>query len=50
MSGKGVKGRILDIINIILGSIPGAGPSKEFKEFTEEAIDDPDAPLQARFR
>lgn len=49
VSGKGVKGKILDIINTILGSIPGADPIKEFKEFTEEAIEDPDAPLQTRY-
>jgi hypothetical protein len=49
ISAKGVLKRILDIINTILGSIPGAEPVKEFKEFVEEGIDDPNASIAARF-
>jgi hypothetical protein len=50
-SKKGIRKKILDIINTILGSIPGADPIKEFKEFTEEALpdDDGNSPVSARF-
>lgn len=50
-SKKGIRKKILDIINTILGSIPGADPIKEFKEFTEEALpdDDGNSPVAARF-
>lgn len=41
--------KILNIINIILGSIPGAEAIKEFKEFAEEGIDDPNASISATF-
>jgi hypothetical protein len=44
VSLKGIRKKILDIINTILGSIPGADPVKEFKEFVEESIDEPTAP------
>ena len=44
-SKKGLRKKILDIINSILGSIPGADPIKEFKELTEEGLEDiPDVP------
>lgn len=44
-SKKGLRKKILDIINSILGSIPGADPIKEFKELTEEGLEDtPDIP------
>jgi hypothetical protein len=46
---KGVTKRILDLINTILGSIPGAEPIKEFKEFAEDGLDDPNALLTASF-
>jgi hypothetical protein len=49
VSKKGIAGKILDIINTILGSIPGADPIKEFKEFAEEALDDPNASIAAPF-
>jgi hypothetical protein len=46
---KGIPGKILDIINTILGSIPGAESIKEFKEFVEEDLDDPNASISASF-
>jgi hypothetical protein len=49
VSNKGILGKILDIINTILGSIPGADPIKEFKEFVEEGLDDPNASIAASF-
>jgi hypothetical protein len=49
VSKKGIPGKILDIINTILGSIPGADPIKEFKEFVEEGLDDADASIGASF-
>jgi hypothetical protein len=49
VSKKGIPGKILDIINTILGSIPGANPIKEFKEFVEEGLDDPNASIAASF-
>jgi hypothetical protein len=49
-SKKGIRKKILDIINTILSSIPGADPIKEFKEFSEEALpDDPKATVVTRF-
>lgn len=48
-SRKGLRGRILEIINTILGSIPGPDPIKEFKELTEEGLDDPNATVSASF-
>jgi len=49
VSATGIFKKILDIINTILGSIPGAEAVKEFKEFVEEGVDDPDASIAARF-
>jgi hypothetical protein len=49
VSKKGIPGKILDIINTILGSIPGADPIKEFKEFVEEGLEDPNASIAASF-
>jgi hypothetical protein len=49
VSKKGIPGKILDIINTILGSIPGADPIKEFKELVEEGLDDPNASIAASF-
>jgi hypothetical protein len=49
VSKKGIPGKILDIINTILGSIPGADPIKEFKEFVEEGLDDPNASIATSF-
>lgn len=43
---KGPLGKILDIINTILSSIPGADPIREYKEIAEGAVDD----LNASFR
>jgi hypothetical protein len=34
---------------MLMGSIPGAEPIKEFKEFVEDDLDDLDASLAARF-
>ncbi len=48
-SRKGIRKKILDLINTILGSIPGADPIKELKEFGEEALDEGNAPFRARF-
>jgi len=49
-SKKGWRKKILDILNTILGSIPGAGQVKEFKEFTEEALpEDPNARIVTTF-
>jgi hypothetical protein len=42
---KGIPGKILAIINTILGSIPGADQIKEFKEFVEEGLDGPNASI-----
>ena len=44
---SGVLGKILKMLNILLGSIPGAEAAKEFKEYLEEAADDPNAQLNA---
>jgi hypothetical protein len=49
VSLKGIPKKILDIVNTILGSIPGADPIKEFKEFVEEALDDSDASIATSF-
>jgi len=50
VSKKGALGKILDLINSILGSIPGADPIKEFKELTEEVLEDnPNASARAIF-
>ena len=49
VSRKGILKKILDIINTILGSIPGADPIKEFKELAEEAVDDPNASVSQNF-
>ena len=50
-SKKGWRKKILDILNTILGSIPGADPIKEFKELTEEALgDDPSATVTTKFK
>jgi hypothetical protein len=49
VSKKGIPGKILDIVNTILGSIPGADPIKEFKELVEEGLDDPNASIAASF-
>ncbi len=49
VSATGIFKKILDIINTILGSIPGAEPVKEFKEFVEEGVDDPNASITASF-
>jgi hypothetical protein len=50
VSAKGIPKKILDIINTILGSIPGAEAVKEFKELVEEEISDgPIASIIARF-
>jgi hypothetical protein len=38
---KRIPKKILDIINSILGSIPGAEPINEFKELVEDGLDDP---------
>ena len=49
-SRKGLRGKILDILNTILGSIPGADPIKEYKELVEEALgDDPNATVTSTF-
>jgi hypothetical protein len=48
-SAKGITKKILDLVNTLLGSIPGAEPIKEFKEFAEEGMDDLDAAMVARF-
>jgi hypothetical protein len=49
-SKKGWRKKILDLLNTILGSIPGADLVKEFKEFTEEALDDiPKAKIKSMF-
>jgi hypothetical protein len=49
VSKKRIPAKILDIINTILGSIPGADPIKEFKELVEEGLDDPNASVAASF-
>ena len=46
-SSKGITKRILDLINTILGSIPGADPVKEFKEFVEDGLDDLNASISS---
>jgi hypothetical protein len=43
---KGPLKKILDIINTILSSIPGADPIREYKELAEGAVDD----LNASFK
>ncbi len=48
-SRKGIRKKLLDLINTILGSIPGADPIKELKEFGEEALDEGNASFRARF-
>ena len=49
-SRKGIRKKILDIINTILSSIPGADLIKEFKELTEEALpEDQSATVATRF-
>lgn len=44
-SSSGILKRILDLINTILSSIPGAELVKEFKEFTEDGLDDENASI-----
>ncbi|MDP9049640.1 MAG: hypothetical protein M3O31_02815 [Acidobacteriota bacterium] len=46
---KGLTKRVLDLINTILGSIPGAESIKEFKEFAEDGLDDPNASIAVSF-
>jgi hypothetical protein len=43
---KGVLGKILDIINTILSSIPGADPVREYKEIMEGAVETLDAVIK----
>jgi hypothetical protein len=42
-------GKILKLLNIILGSIPGADAIKEFKELLEDNLEDPEASVNAKF-